>query len=74
MTPTSVQELAPSQQDCSSEGKPLLKLSTEQRGRAREHAMAAADALLLTDAPLLFTPAQLALAALRSGLKQVLYD
>ena len=33
--------------------------------------MVAADALMLTDAHLLFTPAQLGLAAMRAGLKRV---
>lgn len=46
-------------------------LSEEARKRARDAAVAAADALQLTDAPLLYSPGQLALAALRSGfLKQ----
>eukprot|EP00884_Botryococcus_braunii_P005003 jgi/Botrbrau1/14503/Bobra.0350s0008.1 len=44
------------------EGGGLTKL----RGSAR----AAADALMLTDAPLLFPPAQLALAALRSAIRK----
>lgn len=39
--------------------------------RIRAKSMAASDALMLTDAPLLFSPAQLALAALRSGVRSV---
>ena len=38
---------------------------------ARRAARAAADALLLTDAPLLFPPGQLGLAAMRSGFNKV---
>ncbi|KAL6782128.1 hypothetical protein ACKKBF_B10775 [Auxenochlorella protothecoides x Auxenochlorella symbiontica] len=45
----------------------LLGLQESTADRARRAALAAADALMLTDAPLLFTPGQLALAALRSG-------
>lgn len=37
----------------------------------RRKAIVAADALMLTDAPLLFPPGQLALAALRSGVRSV---
>ncbi|KAK9811055.1 hypothetical protein WJX73_009567 [Symbiochloris irregularis] len=48
-----------------------IAATPEQQHRAREHAMAAADALLLTDAPLLFPPAQLGLAAVRSGIRHV---
>lgn len=39
--------------------------------RIRVKATAAADALMLSDAPLLFPPGQLALAALRSAVKSV---
>lgn len=48
-----------------------IPATPEQLRRAREHAMAAADALLLSDAPLLFPPAQLGLAAVRSGIRHV---
>lgn len=50
---------------------PPVRVSPEQLQQARQHAMEAADVLLLTDAPLLFPPAQLALSALRSGLRKV---
>lgn len=49
----------------------LLRLSGEQLARARGAAAAAADALLLTDAALLFPPGQLALAAMRAGFRKV---
>ena len=48
----------------------LLRLSDEQLARARGAAAAAADALLLTDAALLFPPGQLALAAMRAGFRK----
>ena len=48
-----------------------LRGTPEQLGRAKQQAMEAADMLLLTDAPLLFPPAQLGLSAMRSGLRQV---
>lgn len=49
----------------------LLSLSDEDTAKARAAAFAAADALMLTDAPLLYTPGQLALAACRSGFSKV---
>lgn len=39
--------------------------------KAKGAAFAAVDALLLTDAPLLYSPSQLALAALRAGFRKV---
>lgn len=45
----------------------LAALVPEQMQRARAAAYGAADALMLTDAPLLYTPGQLGLAAARSG-------
>lgn len=49
----------------------LRAVGEEAVGRARAAAYAAADALLLTDAPLLHTPGQLGLAATRSGFNKV---
>ena len=49
----------------------LLSLTDEQMAKARTYAYLAADALMLTDAPLLYTPGQLALAACRSGFSKV---
>ena len=45
----------------------LQGLGREQLKQARGAARAAVDALMLSDAPLLFPPGQLALAAMRSG-------
>jgi len=53
-------------------GDPALWWLTEQQmGGAKGAARAAADALMLTDASLLFPPGQLALAAMRSGFNKV---
>ena len=46
-------------------------ITEQQISDARRAARAAADALLLTDAPLLFPPGQLGLAAMRSGFNKV---
>lgn len=46
-------------------------VSADKLKQAAGKAAGAADVLLLTDAPLLFHPGQLALAALRSGMKSV---
>lgn len=46
-------------------------LAPEQLEKARSGAYSAADALMLSDAPLLHTPGRLALAALRSGFSKV---
>ena len=48
-------------------GEELQALSGDTVKRARGAAHAAVDALMLSDAPLLFPPGQLALAAMRSG-------
>lgn len=53
-------------------GSSALEGVTEQQvAEAKKAARAAADALVLTDAPLLFPPGQLALAAMRSGFNKV---
>ena len=49
----------------------MVALSGEQLDKARAGAYSAADALMLSDAPLLHTPGRLALAALRSGFSKV---
>lgn len=49
----------------------MAALSAEQLDKARAGAYSAADALMLSDAPLLHTPGRLALAALRSGFSKV---
>ena len=47
------------------------EVTAQQVADAKRAARAAADALMLTDAPLLFPPGQLALAAMRSGFNKV---
>ena len=54
-------------QSCNDDGSS----GEEYTKRVRAKALAAIDALMLTDAPLLYPPGQLALAALRSALKSV---
>ena len=49
----------------------LRSLTDEQLARARAAAGAAADSLTLTDAPLMFPPGQLALAAMRAAFRKV---
>ena len=49
----------------------LEEVTVQQMADAKKAARAAADALMLTDAPLLFPPGQLALAAMRSGFNKV---
>lgn len=49
----------------------MAALSEQQLGKARGVAYSAADALLLSDAPLLHAPGRLALAAVRSGFNKV---
>ncbi len=57
-------------QDASSSAA-LQDITEQQMANAKKAARAAADALMLTDAPLLFPPGQLALAAMRSGFNKV---
>lgn len=58
-------------EECQAEGgildAELQALSAGALKQARGAAHAAVDALMLSDAPLLFPPGQLALAAMRSG-------
>ena len=62
-------------EDCQKQGgildKALQELKGESLVMARAAAKAAVDALMLTDAPLVFPPGQLALAAMRSGCNKV---
>ena len=48
----------------------LRALSAEQLAQARSAAGAAAESLMLTDAPLMFPPGQLALAAMRAAFRK----
>ncbi len=52
-------------------GSAMEGVTQQQVADAQKAARAAADALVLTDAPLLFPPGQLALAAMRSGFNKV---
>ena len=52
-------------------GSEAEKSKEEHLKIIRGKAVGAADALMLTDAPLLFPPGQLALAALRCGIQKV---
>ena len=54
-----------------SAGPELSNLGTGQLQQAKASAYAAVDALMLTDAPLLHSPGQLALAATRSAFTKV---
>ena len=61
-------------QDAADDGlleAPLRDLDAEATACAEAGARGAVDALMVTDAPLLFPPSHLALAALRAGLKKV---
>ena len=62
-------------EDCQRQGgileEGLQGLTGAALKQARAASAAAVDALMLSDAPLLFPPGQLALAALRSGCNQV---
>ena len=49
----------------------LRGLTDKQLAQARSAAGAAADSLMLTDAPLMFPPGQLALAAMRAAFRKV---
>lgn len=52
----------------------LHKLASATMLKAQGAAFAAVDALMLTDAPLLYSPSLLALAALRAGFRKVQPD
>ena len=68
-----MQELEGIKRDDSTSESTGQELTEQQVADARRAARAAADALLLTDAPLLFPPGQLGLAAMRSGFNKVEY-
>ena len=50
---------------------PLQNVDSPTMLKAQAAAFAAVDALMLTDAPLLYSPSLLALAALRAGFRKV---
>lgn len=60
--------------DGSQADTPLQKLDSSTLLKAQRAACAAVDALMLTDAPLLYSPSLLALAALRAGFRKVVYN
>ena len=68
----SVQDLAVWKADAGEAGEVLHRLDAAGISKARGAAQAALDALMLTDAPLLYSPSLLALAALRAGFRKVL--
>ncbi len=66
-----VQELKGEKQEDATSDPADQEMTEQQLSDARRAARAAADALLLTDAPLVFPPGQLGLAAMRSGFNKV---
>ena len=66
-----MQELKGEKQEDATSDPADQEMTEQQLSDARRAARAAADALLLTDAPLLFPPGQLGLAAMRSGFNKV---
>lgn len=50
-----------------------IQIDHEKLSYAQKSAYGASDCLMLTDAPLIFTPSQLGLAALRSGIRKAGY-
>ena len=67
----SVQDLGSWRDDNSQADEALHKLDSAGISKARGAAQAALDALMLTDAPLLYSPSLVALAALRAGFRKV---
>jgi len=67
-----VQDLGSWRADSSQADEALRKLDAAGINKARGAAQAALDALMLTDAPLLYSPSLVALAALRAGFRKVL--
>ena len=69
-----MQELNGAKQEDTTSEYAEQEITEQQLIDARRAARAAADAVLLTDAPLLFPPGQLGLAAMRSGFHKVMYS
>ena len=67
-----MQDLGSWRADSSQADEALSKLDTAGINKARGAAQAALDALMLTDAPLVYNPSLIALAALRAGFRKVL--
>lgn len=66
-----MQDLSAWKADAANADEALHKLDAAGMSKARGAAQAALDALMLTDAPLLYSPSLLALAALRAGFRKV---
>ena len=69
-----MQDLAAWKADAKQADEALHRLDVVGMSKARSAAQAALDALMLTDAPLLYSPSLMALAALRAGFRKVLCD
>ena len=69
-----VQDLGSWRADSSQADEALHKLDAAGINKARGAAQAALDALMLTDAPLMYSPSLIALAALRAGFRKVWYS
>ena len=66
-----MQDLSAWKADAANADEALRKLDAAGMSKARGAAQAALDALMLTDAPLLYSPSLVALAALRAGFRKV---
>ena len=69
-----MQDLGSWRADSSQADEALHKLDAAGIDKARGAAQAALDALMLTDAPLMYSPSLIALAALRAGFRKVWYS
>lgn len=67
-----MQDLGSWRADSSQTDAALSELDTAGINKARGAAQAALDALMLTDAPLMYSPSLIAMAALRAGFRKVL--
>lgn len=68
---SSVQDLLSWKANAANADEALHRLDAAGMSKARGAAQAALDALMLTDAPLLYSPSLVALAALRAGFRKV---
>ena len=66
-----MQDLSARKASAANADEALRKLDAAGMSKARGAAQAALDALMLTDAPLLYSPSLVALAALRAGFRKV---
>ena len=68
---SSVQDLLVWKANAANADEALHRLDAAGMSKARGASQAALDALMLTDAPLLYSPSLVALAALRAGFRKV---